>query len=1034
MTQINPMNTRRILTSRLIPPTSMTGSITLVAGLALAASSAASADVANGTCSTATAISGSVLVPVGLASAQVDALPDPCLLNGLFHSCWYRFTAPSTGSLNLFTNFAGQVPLDTQLLVYTGCNAELLLDCSSSAVKCGSCASVEFPTEAGATYYIAVGTSAPTTSPAAAIYLSFSFQPAPESCGAPQSCCLGQAAPGCSDENCCNVVCISDPVCCQETWDANCASIATDLCNDICTNDDCNGNGEPDSKEFGPNSHVAVPFVASTGNPYDWCPPLEEYKGAPLPLLVVNGMPLGGQRSVTIPYQAQVETSGFYAVDTRAALFAADGTSSLSLGPNGMYVGPQSEPGPTSLVVSDIHITSNGLVTVGALPPSDTDADRSGELVIAGSSTISGGGISVVDGTLELLSGPVFVDTAEVLEDGVMKVGDGVAFSSAEDCEISGSLVLDGGIVSIAPSKSGGAALIGTPRALLTGGGSIYGQVRWAGVVAPNPALFLGNSLLFRKPNGQPADDAKLAISLEQGAFVSVMGIADLHGTLFVDATGYEPQLGQVIPFLYSNGFASDRFDSVQFRGLPANIGAFVVPYGGGQLAGQATSGLGVVFVPLANIIDFGDSSASPLPARPTDAVRADFNDDGIEDLAVCLTRGATESGDIVVFLGTGKGLVQDSILTIGRDPSGIATADFNGDLKPDLVVSLFGDDAIQVIRNESNAGGVSFDALSPVPVGAGPVDVAVGDFLPDAALVGTRTDVVVALSKDASFKIVKNQGGEISGSTTEEVPSDGGLPTSVGGGDVDNDRDDDVVGGSTGGTTIIPGGSSTSDAFGGTIFIPSPNPVTDLKVADLSGDGVPEIVATLNATGPRPGPPGSPTIYDSLTIIRANGPGFSSALLDFWLNARAPAIGDFDGDGDSDFAITSRNTLDGPKRARIIRNDSTPTNAEFNLVATLPELGEPDVLVAISIDGVGDDILSAEQVTQGDVAGRITLLRTANPAAPGDLDGDGVIGAGDLAILFQYWGLPGIGDIDGNGTTDGFDLTILLGAWSSGG
>jgi hypothetical protein len=90
--------------------------------------------------------------------------------------------------------------------------------------------------------------------------------------------------------------------------------------------------------------------------------------------------------------------------------------------------------------------------------------------------------------------------------------------------------------------------------------------------------------------------------------------------------------------------------------------------------------------------------------------------------------------------------------------------------------------------------------------------------------------------------------------------------------------------------------------------------------------------------------------------------------------------------------------------------------------------------LVAISIDGVGDDILSAEQVTQGDIAGRITLLRTADPPQPGDLNGDGVIDAADLALFFQYWGLPGIGDIDGDGTANGFDLTILLGAWSSGG
>ena len=87
-------------------------------------------------------------------------------------------------------------------------------------------------------------------------------------------------------------------------------------------------------------------------------------------------------------------------------------------------------------------------------------------------------------------------------------------------------------------------------------------------------------------------------------------------------------------------------------------------------------------------------------------------------------------------------------------------------------------------------------------------------------------------------------------------------------------------------------------------------------------------------------------------------------------------------------------------------------------------------MLIAISIDGVGDDILSAEQITQGDVAGRITLLRTADPPQPGDLNGDGSINGADLALLFQYWALPGIGDIDGDGVAGGFDLTILLSNW----
>ena len=48
-----------------------------------------------------------------------------------------------------------------------------------------------------------------------------------------------------------------------------------------------------------------------------------------------------------------------------------------------------------------------------------------------------------------------------------------------------------------------------------------------------------------------------------------------------------------------------------------------------------------------------------------------------------------------------------------------------------------------------------------------------------------------------------------------------------------------------------------------------------------------------------------------------------------------------------------------------------------------------------------------------------------------GDIDGDGVVGAADLAVLLGGWGQPGTTDLDGDGTTGASDLAILLGAWS---
>ncbi len=55
-----------------------------------------------------------------------------------------------------------------------------------------------------------------------------------------------------------------------------------------------------------------------------------------------------------------------------------------------------------------------------------------------------------------------------------------------------------------------------------------------------------------------------------------------------------------------------------------------------------------------------------------------------------------------------------------------------------------------------------------------------------------------------------------------------------------------------------------------------------------------------------------------------------------------------------------------------------------------------------------------------------------AAPAAPGaDLNGDGHVDAGDVAILLGAWGSPATADLDGDGTVGPGDLGIVLGAWT---
>ncbi len=58
--------------------------------------------------------------------------------------------------------------------------------------------------------------------------------------------------------------------------------------------------------------------------------------------------------------------------------------------------------------------------------------------------------------------------------------------------------------------------------------------------------------------------------------------------------------------------------------------------------------------------------------------------------------------------------------------------------------------------------------------------------------------------------------------------------------------------------------------------------------------------------------------------------------------------------------------------------------------------------------------------------------LRTNTTPCPADLDGDGMVGAADLAALLAAWngGAGDPADLDGDGTVGAGDLAVLLAAW----
>ena len=73
------------------------------------------------------------------------------------------------------------------------------------------------------------------------------------------------------------------------------------------------------------------------------------------------------------------------------------------------------------------------------------------------------------------------------------------------------------------------------------------------------------------------------------------------------------------------------------------------------------------------------------------------------------------------------------------------------------------------------------------------------------------------------------------------------------------------------------------------------------------------------------------------------------------------------------------------------------------------------------------DENLPGRQSFSSTINVTITVEGSSRPE---DINDDGIVDGGDLAVLLSQWGVSGDADIDGSGLVDGSDLGMLLSAW----
>ncbi len=290
---------------------------------------------------------------------------------------------------------------------------------------------------------------------------------------------------------------------------------------------------------------------------------------------------------------------------------------------------------------------------------------------------------------------------------------------------------------------------------------------------------------------------------------------------------------------------------------------------------------------------------------------------------------------------------------TVGTSPFGVAVGDFDGDGRADIVAANNNGDAgttVSVLENTTPSGATTptFAAKQDFTVGTGPVGIVVADFNGDG-----RADIATCNYNGSNVSLLLN---------------------------------------------TTPVGAATLSFAPKQDFTTGTNPL-DIKAGDFNGDGRLDLAVTSNI---------GVAVLLNTTAMQAGTVTFA-ARQDFTVGSggRGVAVGDINGDGRADLAVTS-----GANVAVLLNTTAIGATAvTFGTVQTFAPGGSPFDVELGDMNGDG----RLDLVTANNAAAAVGVLLNTTAAGAATASFAGQVSFPTAAGPFSLK----LGDFDGDGRTD---------------